>query len=93
MGGVGGTALGVLFIGVLQNGLSLSGAPTYWQQIVTGGILVAAVLGDRLQAHPGWVIVRNKLTRRGSKDAQNGTAGPAHTVVTARSKPGSPPST
>jgi ribose transport system permease protein len=49
VGGVGGTALGVLFIGVLQNGLSLSGIPTYWQQIVTGIILVVAVLGDRLQ--------------------------------------------
>jgi ribose transport system permease protein len=49
VGGVGGTVLGVLFIGVLQNGLSLSGVPTYWQQIVTGIILVAAVLGDRLQ--------------------------------------------
>jgi ribose/xylose/arabinose/galactoside ABC-type transport system permease subunit len=49
VGGVGGTALGVLFIGVLQNGLSLSGIPTYWQQIVTGIILVAAVLGDRMQ--------------------------------------------
>jgi len=70
MGGVGGTAIGVLFIGVLQNGLSLSGAPTYWQQIVTGVILVAAVLGDRLQAHAGWVNVRNRLTRRGSVDVQ-----------------------
>jgi ribose/xylose/arabinose/galactoside ABC-type transport system permease subunit len=49
VGGVGGTVLGVLFIGVLQNGLSLSGIPTYWQQIVTGIILVAAVLGDRMQ--------------------------------------------
>jgi ribose transport system permease protein len=49
VGGVGGTALGVLFIGVLQNGLSLSGIPTYWQQIVTGVILVMAVLGDRMQ--------------------------------------------
>lgn len=48
VGGVGGTVLGVLFIGVLQNGLSLSGAPTYWQQIVTGIILVTAVLGDRI---------------------------------------------
>ena len=34
---------------MLQNGLSLSGIPTYWQQIVTGIILVAAVLGDRMQ--------------------------------------------
>lgn len=48
VGGVGGTVLGVLFIGVLQNGLSLSGAATYWQQIVTGAILVTAVLGDRV---------------------------------------------
>lgn len=49
IGGVGGTALGVLFIGTLQNGLSLSGAPTYWQQIVTGLILVTAVLANRLR--------------------------------------------
>ncbi len=49
VGGVGGTVFGVLFIGTLQNGLSLSGIPTYWQQIVTGVILVVAVLGDRLQ--------------------------------------------
>jgi ribose/xylose/arabinose/galactoside ABC-type transport system permease subunit len=49
VGGIGGTALGVLFIGVLQNGLSLSGVPTNWQQVVTGIILVAAVLGDRMQ--------------------------------------------
>jgi ribose transport system permease protein len=47
-GGVGGTALGVLFIGVLQNGLSLAGVASFWQQILTGVILVAAVLGGRI---------------------------------------------
>jgi ribose transport system permease protein len=47
-GSVIGTALGVLFIGFLQNGLSMSGVPSFWQQIVTGVILVIAVLGDRL---------------------------------------------
>jgi len=77
MGGVGGTALGVLFIGVLQTGLSLSGAPTYWQQIVTGVILVAAVLGDRLQAHPGWVNVRNRLRYGQSRDSGVDPASPA----------------
>jgi ribose transport system permease protein len=45
-GGVGGTALGVLFIGILQNGLSIAGVPSFWQYIVTGVILVAAVLGS-----------------------------------------------
>lgn len=52
-GGVGGTALGVLFIGILQNGLSLSGVDSYWQQVVTGLILVVAVLGDRLTVSSG----------------------------------------
>jgi ribose transport system permease protein len=47
-GGVGGTALGVLFIGVLQNGLSIAGIQSFWQQVVTGVILIAAVMGDRI---------------------------------------------
>lgn len=47
-GGVEGTALGVLFIGVLQNGLSIAGVQSFWQQVVTGVILVAAVLGNEL---------------------------------------------
>jgi ribose transport system permease protein len=44
-GSVVGTALGVLFIGVLQNGLSIGGVSGFWQDVVTGIILVAAVLG------------------------------------------------
>ena len=47
VGGVGGTAIGVLFIGILQNGLSIAGVPSFWQQVVTGAILIVAVLGDR----------------------------------------------
>jgi ribose transport system permease protein len=46
-GGVGGTVFGVLFIGILQNGLSLAGISSFWQQVITGVILVAAVAGDR----------------------------------------------
>ena len=49
-GGVGGTALGVLFLATLGNGLSLSDISSYWQQIVTGVILVSAVLLNRLGA-------------------------------------------
>lgn len=43
-GNVIGTTLGVLFIGVLQNGLSLSGISSYWQEVITGGILIFAIL-------------------------------------------------
>jgi len=58
-GGVGGTVLGVIFLGMLQNGLSIAGVPSFWQQVVTGIILVLAVLGDQLG------IIGDRLRRRG----------------------------
>ena len=51
VGGVGGTAIGVLFLATLQNGLSVSGVASFWQQIITGAILIAAILLDRIQRH------------------------------------------
>ena len=63
-GGVGGTALGVLFIGVLQNGLSIAGVPSFWQQVVTGVILVSAVLGDRISVRGGLAGVRTRMRAR-----------------------------
>lgn len=48
-GSVIGTVLGVLFIGGLGNLLSISGVPQAWQQVLTGVILVFAVLGDRVR--------------------------------------------
>jgi putative xylitol transport system permease protein/inositol transport system permease protein len=49
-GGVGtmaGTVVGVLIIGVMNNGLDLLGVSSYWQQVVKGAIIVCAVLLDR----------------------------------------------
>jgi ribose transport system permease protein len=48
LGGVGGTAVGVLFLATLQNGLSVAGVPSFWQQIITGTILIVVVTLDRL---------------------------------------------
>jgi ribose transport system permease protein len=53
VGGVGGTAVGVLFLATLQNGLSVSGVESFWQQIITGAILIVAVLLDKVQ-RDGW---------------------------------------
>ncbi len=52
VGGVTGTAVGVLFIGTMQNGLSIAGVSSFWQQVVTGVILILAVAIDRLQQNP-----------------------------------------
>jgi len=48
-GGVGsltGTMIGALIIGVINNGLDLMGVSSYYQQVIKGAIIVAAVLLD-----------------------------------------------
>jgi ribose transport system permease protein len=49
IGGVGGTLVGVLLISFLQNGLGLMGVSAFWQGVVTGAVLIAAVALDRVQ--------------------------------------------
>jgi ribose/xylose/arabinose/galactoside ABC-type transport system permease subunit len=55
-GSVVGTAIAVLFLGSLQNGLDVSGVSSFWQEIVTGTVLVVAVGFDQVR--------RGLLTRR-----------------------------
>jgi ribose/xylose/arabinose/galactoside ABC-type transport system permease subunit len=47
IGSMAGTIVGVLIIGVMNNGLDLLGVSSYWQQVVKGAIIVCAVLLDR----------------------------------------------
>ncbi len=47
VGGVGGTVLGALLIGVLNNGLDLLNVSSYYQQVIKGVIIVGAVWLDR----------------------------------------------
>lgn len=43
-GSIGGTIWGVMFLAIIANAFVQSGAPTYWQDVVYGGMLLAAVL-------------------------------------------------
>lgn len=57
-GGVGSvlfTLIGVLIIGVINNGLDLLGVSSYYQQVIKGVIIVGAVLIDRARRpEAGW---------------------------------------
>ena len=48
-GGMVGTLIGALFLGVLRNGANLIGVSPFYQQIIIGALVVAAVVIDRLR--------------------------------------------
>jgi len=51
-GGVGrvwGTMVGIVFLGVIMNGMTLMNVSEYWQHVVRGGLILLAVLINRLE--------------------------------------------
>lgn len=58
-GGIPGTVVAVLFLATVENGLTLMSVSSFWQQVVTGSILVIAVTLDRAR--------EQLITRRESK--------------------------
>ena len=49
VGTLGGTVIGVLIIGVLNNGMNLLRIDTYWQYVVKGVVILGAVYMDYLK--------------------------------------------
>src|SRR5438552_14587176 len=49
-GSVAGTVLGCLIIGVLNNGLVLLEVSPFWQQVIKGGVILAAVAVDKMNS-------------------------------------------
>jgi erythritol transport system permease protein len=48
-GSIGGTLIGAFVIGVLADGLVLTGVSEFWQMVVKGSVIVVAVILDRFQ--------------------------------------------
>jgi ribose/xylose/arabinose/galactoside ABC-type transport system permease subunit len=48
-GRIWGTFIGLVLLGVVNNGLILAGVPAFWQQVVKGAILLLAVLYDEIR--------------------------------------------
>ena len=63
MGGEGriaGTLVGALILGALTNGLVLLNVPSFYEQIVTGLVVVIAVAIDQGSKHDWWGLSRGR---------------------------------
>ncbi len=60
-GTIGGTIVAILILAVLDNGLTLMRITSYWQEVVRGALLVAAVAFDQLRLRRGKPEVRFEL--------------------------------
>lgn len=53
VGTIGGIIVGVLIMGTVQNAMNLMNIPTFYQYVVRGGILLIAVVIDKLKNSDG----------------------------------------
>lgn len=49
-GTIGGTIIGAFVIGALSAGMVMVGVSSFWQQVITGAVIVLAVIIDQVQA-------------------------------------------
>ena len=77
-GTVRGTIIGAFVIGFLANGLVIVGVSPFWQQVITGAVIILAVAVDQIQQ----IIQRRRSARRAvanAKAAARGATPPAAT--------------
>lgn len=60
IGGVVGTVIGGLLSGTISTSITLLRVSSYWETVVTGGVVLIAVVIDALKENP---VMREKLTR------------------------------
>jgi ribose/xylose/arabinose/galactoside ABC-type transport system permease subunit len=78
-GSIVGTAFGVLFLGILQNGLDMVGVSSHWQRVVTGIILIISVMGITSGGRRGGILssLKKALGARTETDPNLGAVEPA----------------
>ena len=70
-GTVRGTIIGALVIGFLANGLVIVGVSPFWQQVITGAVIILAVAVDQIQQ----IAQRRRNARRAAAAARTALAG------------------
>ena len=49
VGTIGGTIVGAFVIGVINDGMTMSGVTEFWQKIIRGLVIIIAVIIDQVQ--------------------------------------------
>lgn len=70
-GTVRGTIIGAFVIGFLANGLVIVGVSPFWQQVITGAVIILAVAVDQIQQ----IVARRRNARRAAAAARTARAG------------------
>jgi ribose transport system permease protein len=70
-GSVAGTVLALLILNVLDNGLSQLNVTSYWQQFAAGGLLLLALIIDRLR----WYSTHRRWRRAAAQTVDDRTVG------------------
>lgn len=70
-GTVRGTIIGAFVIGFLANGLVIVGVSPFWQQVITGAVIILAVAVDQIQQ----MIQRQRSARRAVANAREAGRG------------------
>ena len=69
-GTVRGTIIGAFVIGFLANGLVIVGVSPFWQQVITGAVIILAVAVDQIQQ----IVQRRRNARRAVAAARSARA-------------------
>jgi rhamnose transport system permease protein len=69
-GTIHGTLIGLFILAVLQNGLQLAALPSELTGVLTGGVLISAIVVDRLRARPQTALVPHADEEVPVKNAQ-----------------------
>lgn len=71
-GTIQGTLVGLLIIGVLNDGLTLLNVNTFYQEVASGGLLIAAVAFDQLRLRLAAGTIRRPVRRQPAGPARTG---------------------
>jgi erythritol transport system permease protein len=64
-GTIGGTIIGAFVIGILSDGLVMMGVSSFWQTVIKGLVIIAAVVVDQAQRRLQQRVVLRRMAREG----------------------------